>query len=30
MRIAGVLTLWRDLHAAEVSAKDMADAITLA
>lgn len=30
VRIAGVLTLWRDLHAAEVSAKDMADAITLA
>lgn len=29
-RIAGVLTLWRDLQAAEVSAKDMADAITLA
>ncbi|MCF3594184.1 DUF3987 domain-containing protein [Rhodobacteraceae bacterium LMO-12] len=29
-RIAGVLTLWRDLHAAEVSAQDMADAITLA
>jgi hypothetical protein len=25
-----VLTLWRDLHAVEVSAKDMADAITLA
>ncbi|MCR9140129.1 MAG: YfjI family protein [Alphaproteobacteria bacterium] len=29
-RIAGVLTLWRDLYAADVSAKDMADAITLA
>ncbi|MHA7849405.1 YfjI family protein [Roseovarius sp.] len=29
-RISGVLTLWRDLHAVEVSAKDMADAITLA
>lgn len=29
-RIAGVLTLWRDLHAPEVAARDMADAITLA
>ena len=29
-RIAGVLTLWRDLNAAEVAASDMADAITLA
>ncbi len=29
-RIAGVLTLWRDLHAAEVTGQDMADAITLA
>ncbi len=29
-RLAGVLTLWCDLHAVEVSAKDMADAITLA
>ena len=29
-RIAGVLTLWRDLHAPEVTARDMADAITLA
>lgn len=29
-RIAGVLTLWRDLHAAEVTPSDMADAITLA
>lgn len=29
-RIAGVLTLWRDLQAVEVRAKDMADAITLA
>src|SRR6056297_781762 len=29
-RIAGVLTLWRDLHAVEVAAKGMADAITLA
>jgi hypothetical protein len=29
-RIAGVLTLWRDLHAAEVSPADMADAIDLA
>ena len=28
-RIAGVLTLWRDLRAPEVSAHDMADAITL-
>lgn len=28
-RIAGVLTLWRDLQASEVSARDMADAITL-
>lgn len=30
VRIAGVLTLWRDLNAAEISAQDMADAITLA
>jgi hypothetical protein len=29
-RIAGVFTLWRDLHAQEVEARDMADAITLA
>jgi hypothetical protein len=29
-RIAGVLTLWRDLHAQEVQPRDMADAITLA
>ena len=29
-RIAGVLTLWRDLDAPEVAASDMADAITLA
>ncbi|WP_375573269.1 YfjI family protein [Seohaeicola saemankumensis] len=29
-RIAGVLTLWRDLHAREVQAGDMADAIALA
>jgi hypothetical protein len=29
-RLAGVLTLWRDLHAAEVSLSDMADAIELA
>lgn len=29
-RIAGVLTLWRDLDAAHVTAKDMADGITLA
>jgi hypothetical protein len=29
-RIAGVLTLWRDLNAHEVQAGDMADAITLA
>ncbi|WP_146590128.1 YfjI family protein [Puniceibacterium confluentis] len=29
-RIAGVLTLWRDLDAPEVQAQDMADAITLA
>lgn len=29
-RIAGVLTLWRDLTAAAVTARDMADAITLA
>lgn len=29
-RIAGVLTLWRDLHAPEVDPRDMADAITLA
>jgi len=29
-RIAGVLTLWRDLEAAEVSAADMANAIELA
>ena len=29
-RIAGVLTLWRDLNAAEVAASDMANAITLA
>ena len=29
-RIAGVLTLWRDLDALEVTARDMADAITLA
>src|SRR6056297_1604272 len=29
-RIAGVLTLWRDLHAPEVEAHDMADAIDLA
>jgi hypothetical protein len=29
-RIAGVLTLWRDLHAPEVPARDMADGITLA
>jgi hypothetical protein len=29
-RIAGVLTLWRDLNAREVTAADMADAITLA
>ncbi len=29
-RIAGVLTLWRDLDAPHVSAKDMADGITLA
>ena len=29
-RIAGVLTLWADLHAPEVMAKDMADAIVLA
>jgi hypothetical protein len=29
-RIAGVLTLWQDLHAGEVSAQDMAHAITLA
>ncbi len=28
-RIAGVLTLWRDLNAPEVTAKDMADAIIL-
>jgi hypothetical protein len=29
-RIAGVLTLWRDLEAPNVEARDMADAITLA
>lgn len=29
-RIAGVLTLWRDLHAPEVTRATMADAITLA
>jgi hypothetical protein len=29
-RIAGVLTLWRDLHAGQVQPGDMADAITLA
>ena len=29
-RIAGVLTLWRDLHAREVTEGDMADAISLA
>jgi hypothetical protein len=29
-RIAGVLTIWRDLHAQEVAPKDMADAIALA
>lgn len=29
-RIAGVLTLWRDLDAPEVAVRDMADAITLA
>lgn len=29
-RIAGVLTLWRDLHAPEVDPRDMADAIDLA
>jgi hypothetical protein len=29
-RIAGVLTMWRDLDAAKVEADDMADAITLA
>jgi hypothetical protein len=29
-RIAGVLTLWRDLHAPKVEARDMADAIDLA
>ncbi|MBC7736001.1 MAG: DUF3987 domain-containing protein [Candidatus Saccharibacteria bacterium] len=29
-RIAGVLTLWRDLNAREVTTADMADAITLA
>jgi len=29
-RIAGVLTLWRDLNAPHVTAKDMADGITLA
>lgn len=29
-RIAGVLTLWANLHAPEVTAKDMADAIGLA
>ena len=29
-RIAGVLTLWADLHAPEVTAKDMANAIGLA
>lgn len=29
-RIAGVLTLWRDLEAVQVEASDMADAITLA
>ncbi len=29
-RIAGVLSLWRDLHARQVEAGDMADAITLA
>jgi len=29
-RIAGVLTLWRDLHAPAVEARDMADAIDLA
>ena len=29
-RIAGVLTLWRDLDAPHVSARDMADGITLA
>ena len=29
-RIAGVLTLWRDLHAAEVAPGDVADGITLA
>jgi len=29
-RIAGVLTLWRDLDAPEVDARDMADGITLA
>jgi hypothetical protein len=29
-RIAGVLTLWRDLHAPAVDARDMADAIDLA
>lgn len=29
-RIAGVLTMWRDLNAPEVAAKDMADAIALA
>lgn len=29
-RIAGVLTIWRDLNAPDVAARDMADAITLA
>jgi hypothetical protein len=29
-RIAGVLTLWRDLHAPDVQASDMADGIALA
>ena len=29
-RIAGVLTLWRDMYAREVTAADMADAIALA
>lgn len=29
-RIAGTLTLWRDLHAPEVQARDMMDAISLA
>lgn len=29
-RIAGVLTLWRDLYAADVTVSDMSDAITIA